>query len=53
MYRFIWNKLPGNFELKLVVSQVVVGCVLFALFKIVFPWLELSFFASPTLVEGP
>jgi hypothetical protein len=49
MYRFIWNKLPGNLVAKLVLALLITSSIIYLLFVMLFPWLELSFFAPPTV----
>ena len=49
IYRFIWDKLPGPLVLKVISAIALFGLVVAALFLVVFPWVDLSFFAPPTV----
>jgi hypothetical protein len=49
MYRFLWDNLPGNLAVKVVLTLLITLSILYLLFVIIFPWLELSFFAPPTV----
>lgn len=49
MYRWIWSKLPGGRIAKALVALALVILAVVFLFTLVFPWLELSFFAPPTI----
>lgn len=51
IYRFIWSKLPGIFALKAFTASLVGIGIVALLFLVVFPWVDISFFAPPT-VEG-
>ena len=51
IYRSIWNFLPGKLPVKLALAMSILGLVIAALFTVIFPWIDLSFFAPPT-VEG-
>ena len=49
MYRWIWNKLPGNRWLKVAQALALIGLLVALLFLVVFPQLDLIFIAPPTL----
>lgn len=49
MYRWIWKRLPGGKIAKALVFSGLVTVVVVFFFIVVFPWLELSFFAPPTI----
>lgn len=49
MYRWIWERLPGGKLAKALVFSGLVTLVVLLLFTVIFPWLELSFFAPPTI----
>ena len=51
IYRSIWKLLPGTFVLKIAQAMILAALVITLLFTVVFPWIDLSFFAPPT-VEG-
>lgn len=50
MYKFIWRKLPGNLVSKLILALLITFSIIYLLFVTLFPWLELSFFAPPTVL---
>ena len=49
IYRFIWEKLPGPLVLKVTSAIALLGLFVALLFLVVFPWVDLSFFAPPTV----
>lgn len=49
MYRWIWSKLPGRVFVKALTSSLLGLVLVGLLFTVVFPWVELSFFAPPTV----
>lgn len=49
MYSWLWRKLPGPIWLKGLIAAVMVGLVVWALFALVFPALDLVFVQDPTL----
>jgi len=49
MYRWLWEQLPGGKASKALIAIGISVGLLALLFTIVFPWLELSFFAPPTI----
>ena len=51
IYRSIWKALPGKLPVKAFQAVVIAAVVVAGLFSVVFPWIELSCFAPPT-VEG-
>jgi hypothetical protein len=38
MYKWFWDKLPGNVPVKIVICLILVFVVICVLFKGVFPW---------------
>lgn len=51
IYGAIWKKLPGGKFLKSLQSAILLLAAVAALFGLVFPWVELSFFAPPLVGE--
>ena len=51
IYRSIWKLLPGTFVVKIAQVLILAALAFTLLFTVVFPWIDLSFFAPPT-VEG-
>lgn len=39
MYSWIWRNLPGPVWMRLILSLVIIGAVVLALFEWVYPWL--------------
>ena len=44
MYSWIWNRLPGNFILKLLQAALLLAGSLALLYFVVFPWLDVVVF---------
>lgn len=49
IYKYLWGKLPGNRLLKSALALLAFLAVTAVLFLFVFPWVEASFFAPPTV----
>lgn len=49
IYKHLWDKLPGNVIVKILISSALFLATTALLFIVVFPWVEVSFFAPPTV----
>lgn len=49
MYRRLWSKLPGGKISKTLALFGLLALAVLFLFTVVFPWLDVSFFAPPTI----
>lgn len=49
MYKWIWDRLPGGLVVKSVSAFAISLGLVFLLFTFLFPFLDVSFFAPPTI----
>lgn len=49
IYKHLWGKLPGNLIVKVLTASALFLTAIALLFLFVFPWVEVSFFAPPTV----
>ncbi|MDO4929135.1 MAG: hypothetical protein Q3976_08795 [Corynebacterium sp.] len=40
MYQYLWNKLPGNWQVKLAITVVAAIIIFFLLMEVIFPWVS-------------
>lgn len=40
MYQYLWNKLPGSWPIKLVITLIILAAIFMLLMEVVFPWVS-------------
>lgn len=40
MYQYLWNKMPGHWVIKLVITLALLVGVFFLLMEVVYPWIS-------------
>ena len=51
IYKALWKALPGPVWSKVLLASLMFAVVVSLLFTVVFPWIEISLFAPPTIEE--
>lgn len=40
MYGLLWDKLPGNTLVKLIITLIIIAAIFLLLMEVVFPWVS-------------